>query len=232
MSKSFSSLVSSAHLSAESFVRKATVLPDARFLVQVASYELLPRFWEANAAKGLADRAATCYVPTYQIIDYFPCGDSDRDEFTLQALDEFGDWKGKKLHMAQKGQIATKGPETILLTRSIPPGAYALFEMDPTFETAIGPHPDLARFLTLEGLKVTDGYVTILSLEPSAMVPIELVTQEAPIEAEAYGEWIDEIIAATEDCYAVLEVSSREWKSEKTGKEGTSQEFVSLTSVA
>jgi hypothetical protein len=84
----------------------------------------------------------------------------------------------------------------------------------------------------LDGLKVTDGYVTILSRDPSAMVPIELVTQEAPIEAEAYGEWVEEIIAATEDCYAVLEVSSREWKSDKTGKEGISQEFVSLTSVA
>jgi hypothetical protein len=226
MSKSFSDLLTQTQGAEEA--TKTKLLPPARFTVKVSSYDILPRFWKAKGDKP--DRAAQCYSATFQIVDYFPWGDSDRDDFTLRALEKFGDWRGKVLSSNGKGIIETLGPEKRLMVMGIGPGVYALLDTDPTFTTSLGYSGELKRFAkTDDSNRVVGGFVSKLSKEASAMIPLEIPV--APVDDKEFQAWLQQVIAATEDTYCVLEVGIREYKREGSDTVEESQELVEVQSV-
>lgn len=226
MSKSFSDLLTQTQGAEEA--TKTKLLPPARFLVKISSYDILPRFWRAKADKP--DRAAQCYSAAFQIVDYFPWGDEDRDDFTLRALEKFGDWRGKVLSSNGKGVIETLGPEKRLMVMGIGPGVYALLDTDPTFTTSLGYSTELKRFVkTDDSNAVVGGFVSKLSKEPTAMIPLDL--PPAPVDDVAFQKWLQDLIAATEDTYCVLEVGVREYTREGSTTPEESQELVEVQSV-
>ncbi len=226
MSKSFSDLLTQTQGAEEA--TKTKLLPPARFLVKVSSYDILPRFWKAKGDKP--DRAAQCYSATFQIVDYWPWGDEDKDDFVLRALEKFGDWRGKILSSNGKGVIETLGPEKRLMVMGIGPGVYALLDTDPSFTTSLGYSGELKRFAkTDDSNQVVGGFVSKLSKEPTAMIPLDIPA--APVDDVAFQAWLQQVIAATEDTYCVLEVGIREYKREGSDAVEESQELVEVQSV-
>jgi len=227
MSKSFSDLLNQTQGAEEA--TKTKLLPPARFTVKVSSYDILPRFWKARGDKP--DRAAQCYSATFQIVDYFPWSDEDRDDFTLKALEKFGDWRGKVLSSNGRGMIENLGAEKRLMVMGIGPGVFALIDTDPTFSTSLGYSTELKRFVkTGDNNAVVGGFVSKLSKEPSVMVPLDL--PPAPVDEREFQQWLQQLIAATEDTYCVLEVGIREYTREGSTTPEESQELVEVQSVA
>ena len=226
MSKSFTDLLTQTQGAEEA--TKTKLLPPARFTVKISSYDILPRFWRAKGDKP--DRAAQCYSATFQIVDYFPWGDEDRDEYSLQALEKFGDWRGKTLSSNGRGVIETLGPEKRLMVMGIGPGVYALLDTDPSFTTSLGYSGELKRFVkTDDSNAVVGGFVSKLSKEPNVMVPLDL--PPAPVDDAEFQQWLQQVIAATEDTYCVLEVGVREYTREGSTTPEESQELVEVQSV-
>jgi hypothetical protein len=226
MSKSFTDLLTQTQGAEEA--TKTKLLPPARFTCKISSYDILPRFWKAKGDKP--DRAAQCYSATFQIVDYFPWGDEDRDDFTLSALEKYGDWRGKHLSSNGKGIIENLGPEKRLMVMGIGPGVYALLDTDPTFTTSLGYSAELKRFAkTDDSNKVVGGFVSKLSKEPSAMIPLDL--PPAPVDDKEFQQWLQQLIASTEDAYCVLEVGIREYTREGSSTPEESQELVDVSSV-
>ena len=229
MSKSFTELLSNTQGAEEA--TKTKLLPPARFTAKISSYDIIPRFWKAKGDKP--DRPSLCYSATFEIIDYFPSGDEDRDQFVLNSLEKFGDWKGKKLNANRSGIIESKGPEKILMvsaSKGIWPGVYGIIDTDPVFEASLGYSNQLKMFVRRDdNNKVVGGFVSILSTEPNTMVPINL--RPAPIDDVEFHAWIQELMAATEDTYCVLEVGIRKYTREGSSTEEESQELVGVTSV-
>lgn len=226
MSKSFTDLLTQTQGAEEA--TKTKLLPPARFTVKISSYEILPRFWKARGDKP--DRAAQCYSATFQIVDYFPWGDEDRDDFTLQALEKYGDWRGKNLSSNARVVIETLGPEKRLAVMGIGPGVFALLDTDPTFTTSLGYSAELKRLVkTDDSNAVVGGFVGKLSKEPNAMVPLDLPS--APVDDKEFQDWLQQLIAATEDTYCVLEVGIREYTREGSTTPEESQELVEVQSV-
>jgi hypothetical protein len=227
MSKSFTDLLTQTQGAEEA--TKTKLLPPARFTAKISSYDILPRFWKAKGDKP--DRAAQCYSATFELVDYFPTGDEDRDQFTLDALEKFGDWRGKKLSSNGRGVIESKGPDKILMVMGIGPGVYGLLDTDPTFTTSLGYSAELKRFVKTDDTNaVVGGFVSVLSKEPSAMVPIDL--PPAPVDDAEFQQWLQDLIAATEDTYVVLEVGIREYTREGSTTPEEAQELVGISSVA
>lgn len=227
MSKSFTDLLSQTQGAEEA--TKVKLLPPARFTAKISSYDILPRFWKAKGDKP--DRAAQCYSATFEIVDYFPWGDEDRDDFTLAALDKFGDWRGKKLGSNGRGVIEAKGPDKILLVMGIGPGVFGIIDTDTTFTTSLGYSPELKRFVkTDDANAIVGGFVSFLSTDPTAMVPIEL--PPAPVDDAEFQQWLQDLMAATEDTYCVLEVGVREFTRDGSTTPEESQELVGVSSVA
>lgn len=226
MSKSFTDLLTQTQGAEEA--TKTKLLPPARFTVKISSYDILPRFWKARGEKP--DRAAQCYSATFQIVDYFPWGDEDKDDFALRALEKFGDWRGKHLSSNGKITIETLGPEKRLAVMGIGPGVYALLDTDPTFTTSLGYSSELKRFVkTDDSNAVVGGFVSKLSKEPSAMIPLDL--PPAPVDDTEFQKWLQDLIAATEDTYCVLEVGVREYTREGSSSPEESQELIEVQSV-
>jgi len=225
MSSTFSQLLSGAQGAAEA--TKVKLLPHAQFLVQIPKYDILPRFWKAKGDKP--DRAAMCYSASFKLLDYFPWGDDDKDDFTLQQLEKYGDWKGKMLSNNGAGIIEPKGPDKILMVMGIGPGVFALIDTDPSFTTTMGYSQELKRFVkTDDSNAVVGGFVTRLSKEAHAMVPLEL--PPAPVDDKEFQDWLQTVIAATEDTYAVLEVGVREY-TDQQGNTQETQELVEVSSI-
>ena len=226
MSKSFTDLLTQTQGAEEA--TKTKLLPPARFTVKISSYEILPRFWKAKGDKP--DRAAQCYSATFQIVDYFPWNDEDRDDFTLQALEKYGDWRGKSLSSNARVMIEALGPEKRLAVVGIGPGVFALLDTDPTFSTSLGYSQELKRFVkTDDSNAVVGGFVSRLSKEPTAMIPLDL--PPAPVDDKEFQGWLQQLIAATEDTYCVLEVGVREYTREGSTTPEESQELVEVQSV-
>jgi hypothetical protein len=225
--KSFTELLSQATGADEA--TKIKLLPPARFTVKIAEYHILPRFWKAKGDKP--NRAARCYSAVFQIVDYFPWGDEDRDEFTLQALDKFGDWKGKRFYSHGQGMIETLGPDKILMIRGIGPGTFAILDTNETFDTFMGYSSELVRFVkTDDDNKVVGGFVSKLSKEPTAMVPLDL--PPAPVDDKEFQQWLQKIIAATEDSYCVLEIGiDRSYTPEGQTEPMERQELIEVQSI-
>lgn len=231
MSKSFTELLSKTQGAEEA--TKTKLLPPARFTAQISAYNILPRFWPDVKADGTSsgkgDRAAQCYSATFKLVDYFPTGDTDDDEYTLQALEKFGDWRGKELSSNGKITIEGLGPEKRLAVVGIGPGVFAILDVDPTFSTSLGYASDLKFFAkTDDSNNVVGGFVSYLSKEPNAMVPIDL--PPAPVDEAEFQQWLQDLMAATEDTYLVLEVGTRKYTSK--GVENETQELVGVSSVA
>jgi hypothetical protein len=230
MSKSFSDLLSQTQGAEEA--TKTKLLPPAQFIAKISSYDILPRFWKARGDKP--DRAAQCYSATFELVDYFPTGDEDRDEFTLAALEKFGDWRGKKLSNNGRGSIETtrsEGRDKVLMVMGIGPGVYGLLDTDPTFTTSLGYSAELKRFVkTDDSNNVVGGFVSNLSKEPNVMVPIDL--PPAPVDDAEFQQWLQDLMAATEDTYVVLEVGIREYTREGSTTPEETQELVGVSSVA
>lgn len=227
MSKSFSDLLSQTQGAEEA--TKTKLLPAARFTAKISSYDILPRFWKAKGDKP--DRAAQCYSATFELVDYFPTGDEDRDEFTRAALEKFGDWRGKKLSSNGKIVIESLGPEKRLVVMGIGPGVFAILDTDPTFTTSLGYANDVKYFVkTDDSNNIVGGFVYNLSKEPNAMVQIDL--PPAPVDDAEFQQWLQDLMAATEDTYVVLEVGIREFTRESSTTPEESQELVSVSSVA
>jgi hypothetical protein len=227
MSKSFTDLLAQTQGSEEA--TKTKLLPAASFVAKISSYDILPRFWKAKGDKP--DRAAQCYSATFELVDYFPTGDEDRDEFALQALEKFGDWRGKKLSSNGHGVIEGLGSEKRLMVMGIGPGVYALVDTDPSFTTSLGYSAELKRFVkTNDSNNVVGGFVSNLSKESNAMVPIDL--PPAPVDDTEFQQWLQDLIAATEDTYVVLEVGVRQYTREGSTTPEESQELVGVSSVA
>ena len=226
MSASFTELLNQATGAEQA--TKAKLIPPARFTVQISEYNILPRFWQARGDKP--DRAAQCYSASFKLVDYFPWGDEDRDEFTLSQLEAYGDWKGKVLSSNGTGVIETKGPDKILMVRGIGPGVFGIIDTDPTFSTAMGYSAELKRFVkTDDKNQVVGGFVSRLSKEPTAMVPLDFTTQ--PIDDAEFRSWLNDLIAATEGTYCVLEVGIREYSREGSDAKEEAQELVEVQSV-
>ena len=226
MSKSFTDLLTQTQGAEEA--TKTKLLPPARFTVKISSYEILPRFWRAKGDKP--DRAAQCYSATFQIVEYFPWNDPDRDDFTLQALEKYGDWRGKHLSSNARVMIEALGPEKRLAVMGIGPGVFALLDTDPTFSTSLGYSQELKRFVkTDDSNAVVGGFVSRLSKEPTAMIPLDL--PPAPVDDKEFQGWLQQLIAATEDTYCVLEVGVREYTREGSTTPEESQELVEVQSV-
>lgn len=60
------------------------------------------------------------------------------------------------------------------------------------------------------------------------MVPIDL--PPAPVDEAEFQQWLQDLMAATEDTYLVLEVGTRKYTSK--GVENEAQELVGVSSVA
>lgn len=226
MSTSFTDLLTQTQGAEEA--TKTKLLPPARFTCKIVSYDILPRFWKARGEKP--DRAAQCYSASFEILDYFPWGDEDRDDFTLKALEKFGDWRGKKLNSNGRGMIEALGPEKRLMVMGIGPGTFALLDTDPTFSTSLGYSQELKRFAkTDDNNVVVGGFVSRLSKESDAMIPLDL--PPAPIDDAEFQAWLQQIIATTEDTYCVLEVGIREYTREGSSTPEESQELVEVQSV-
>lgn len=227
MSKSFTELLSQTQGSEEA--TKTKLLPPARFTAKISSYNILPRFWKAKGDKP--DRAAKCYSATFELIDYFPTGDQDRDNFILAALEKFGDWRGKKLSSNGKIVIESLGSEKRLAVMGIGPGVFAILDTDPTFTTSLGYANDVKYFVkTDDSNNVVGGFVSLLSKEPNVMVPIDL--PPAPVDEVEFQQWLQDLMAATEDTYLVLEVGVREYTREGSTTPEETQELVGISSVA
>ena len=227
MSKSFTDLLTSTQGASEATQTK--LLPPAKFIAKISEYNLLPRFWAAKGDKP--DRAAMCYSATFELVDFMPTGDVDRDEFTLSALEKYGDWRGKPLSSNGRGVITSKGPEKILMVMGIGPGVYGVIDTDSTFTTSLGYSQELKRFVkTDDSGTVVGGFVSNLSKDPTVMVPIEL--PPAPTDDAEFQKWLQDLMAATEDTYCVLEVGVRTYKRPGSDVEEEAQELVGVSSVA
>lgn len=226
MSASFTDLLTQTQGAEEA--TKTKLLPPARFLAKISAYNILPRFWKARGDKP--DRAAQCYSADFELVDFFPFGDSDRDDFTLKALEKFGDWRGKILNSNGRSVIEALGSEKRLCIFGIGPGVFALLDTDPTFSTSLGYSQELKRFVkTDDSNAVVGGFVSRLSKESDAMIPLDL--PPAPVDDAEFQAWLQQIIAATEDTYCVLEVGIREYTREGSSTPEESQELVEVQSV-
>jgi hypothetical protein len=231
MSKSFTDLLRSTAGSDEAL--KTKLLPPARFIAQIVSGpdtpNILPRFWKAN--KDKPDRAAQCYSATFKLVDYFPTGDDDTDQYALERLEAFGDWRGKKLSSNGRIVIEPLGPEKRLAVMGIGPGSFALIDTSPDFEQSLGWSSELTRFARADdNNRITGGFVTLLSKEPTVMVPLDI--PPVPVEEDEFRSWLMNLIAATEGTYCVLEVGVRKYTRPGSTGEEEFQDLVSVSSVA
>lgn len=225
MSSTFSQLLATAQGAAEA--TKVKLLPSAQFLVQISQYNVLPRFWPARGDKP--DRAAMCYSATFKLVSYWPWGDEDKDDFTLKALEAYGDWRGKELSANGQGVITTKGPEKILMVRGIGPGVFGLIDTDPSFTSTLGYSSELKKFVKTDDTNaVVGGFVSLLSTDSSAMVPLNLPA--APTNDLEFQDWLQTLLALTEDTYCVLEVGTREY-TDASGHSQPTQELVGVSSI-
>ena len=223
---SFTSLLASATGAASATTVK--LLPHAQFLAKISSHEVLPRFWRAKGDKP--DRAAYCYSASFELVDYFPSGDEDKDDFALSSLATYGDWKGKKLSSNGSGVIETLGPDKRLMVMGIGPGVFGIIDTTPDFSDFVDYSKELVRFVkTDDSGKVVGGFVSFLSKEPTAMVPLDLAPK--PADDEAFRGWLEEVMAATDDTYCVLEVGTRKYTREGSTEEQETQELVGIQSV-
>lgn len=226
MSTSFTDLLTQTQGAEEA--TKTKLLPPARFLAKIPAYNILPRFWKAKGDKP--DRAAQCYSADFELVDYFPWGDDDRDDFTLKALEKYGDWRGKILNSNGRGVIEALGSEKRLMIMGIGPGTFALLDTDPTFSTSLGYSQELKRFAkTDDNNVVVGGFISRLSKESDAMIPLDL--PPAPVDEQGFQGWLQQLLSLTEDTYCVLEVGIRQYTRVGSSTPEESQELVEVQSV-
>jgi hypothetical protein len=207
------------------------LFPAGLFLAKIASYDPnVPRFWKANPSKGLPDRYARCYVPTWEIVGYFPSGDEDRDDFARKQLDDFGDWKGKRFTNVRKDSIPSLDPNNQVQVAGVGPDVFGLFNTQPNLEDFAGFNDDVKKFATTDETgRVEGGFVSLLSKEPTVQVPLEIGVR--PIESTAFVAWLENAIAQTDGAYAVLKFEHTEYQSKKTNEMVKKSEITGIQSV-
>jgi hypothetical protein len=116
------------------------------------------------------------------------------------------------------------------MVMGIGPGVFGIIDTTPSFSDFMSYSKELVRFVkTDESGRVTGGFVSFLSKEPTAMVPLTFAPK--PADDESFRTWIDEVMDATDDTYCVLEVGIREYTREGSTEKQETQELVGIQSV-
>lgn len=187
----------------EDFVQR--ILPKGDYLCQIIEAELMHGYW------GKSNRWFEAYVPTIEVVDYFPSGDDDIDQATLTALGIFGDWKGYKPgSMNNSGRWTTNtnvpGYEERVVCANPISGrglVYPIIETTPNWEHLKDYSDSAARFFNSENHRgELDGFVVrTLSTDPVQHTPPKIT----PAMTEA-DDMVTQVIAATKGCYLIVSI--------------------------
>jgi len=184
----------------EDFVKK--LLPEAAFLARIVEANTLPRYWGPKEGKRTEPAYAICYAPTFEIMAYLPTGDDELDAQNNAILENYGDWKGLKLHNNYRGTVPTMGDQKLLLS-GVGPGNYELGSCDPYFGTQEGEEyfsvsSRLSAFMEAKPDGSIGGFVALLSADPTTQESIKLPSK--PFSN------LPKVIAATEGAYLILDM--------------------------
>jgi hypothetical protein len=204
----------------ESFVKKT--LPEGDYLLQVVEIDIKHYFWKASPAKSRGPVWGDAVVPTIEIVDMIPSGDSTLDDQQLSALNAFGDWKGFRPpygsgRWTQYQEV--QGYKDKIECAGISPINFPLAIATPEWASMVEIHPQATRFYTSANSRgEPDGFVVkVLSTEPTRHVPP--VTSALPL---------GEVISACKGCFFVATFSMKE---DETGQYDPKLEITAVTSV-